>query len=398
MSDRKRDVVWLSFEEVKKKSRRGVRAKCKYGGIEFEGQVLRMKNHLSKCESSVIKVKMMQIALQLPQAQLIHPPILHHFVEHPQFVKFMQQLRPDTIYEDKKKTCSLTLENEKVCLGFDGWSNVHNEPIICATVTTKEDNAYLVTQLTHLVMLTLPIIWQKWLARFVLLLPIMLPMCKLLENNEDLNIIIYGSSAHILNLLANDFNIQNVTEHMLSLIIYFKNNHFANACYRQSGAQKLILPIEVCWNTMVDCLERYLKGWGTLLQICEDISVVAWKNFEMKMEATKYKNVIQKFQKNIYDMALIPAPFLAYMLDPKEKKSSLDLTEEENAWHLILLNQLLTAEASSASLERVFSLFGLVHSKRCYKLGTEKASQLVFQFKAFTSGRARGNRRLSHRR
>lgn len=39
--------------------------------------------------------------------------------------------------------------------------------------------------------------------------------------------------------------------------------------------------------------------------------------------------------------------------------------------------QLHTAVASSAGIERLFSTFGLVHSKLRNRLGTEKASKLV---------------------
>ena len=43
-----------------------------------------------------------------------------------------------------------------------------------------------------------------------------------------------------------------------------------------------------------------------------------------------------------------------------------------------LITQLLTAVASSAGVERVFSIFGLVHSDLRNRLRTEKASKLVF--------------------
>lgn len=121
-------------------------------------------------------------------------------------------------------------------------------------------------------------------------------------------------------------------------------------------------------------------------------------------------------------MALTPAHFLAYMLDPKEKSSTYALTNEEaksalefakikytdslvalvikfqakstpfkeiffaenvtssvtvyewwksqeneiekfNPTVFKSIEQLLTAKASSASVERIFSSFGLVHSK-----------------------------------
>lgn len=46
-----------------------------------------------------------------------------------------------------------------------------------------------------------------------------------------------------------------------------------------------------------------------------------------------------------------------------------------------LAEQLLTARASSAGVERVFSTFGLVHSDLRNRLGTAKAGKLVFLFK-----------------
>jgi len=47
-----------------------------------------------------------------------------------------------------------------------------------------------------------------------------------------------------------------------------------------------------------------------------------------------------------------------------------------------LTDQLLTATASTAGLERIFSSFGLVQSKLRNKLGNEKASKLTFLFKS----------------
>ncbi|CAL1672891.1 unnamed protein product [Lasius platythorax] len=47
-----------------------------------------------------------------------------------------------------------------------------------------------------------------------------------------------------------------------------------------------------------------------------------------------------------------------------------------------LVTQLHTAIASSASIERLFSAFGLVHTKLRNRLGVEKASKLVTILKA----------------
>ena len=48
---------------------------------------------------------------------------------------------------------------------------------------------------------------------------------------------------------------------------------------------------------------------------------------------------------------------------------------------LLTVRQLLTAIASSSGVERVFSSYGLVHTKLRNRLGTDKAAKFVFLFK-----------------
>lgn len=49
------------------------------------------------------------------------------------------------------------------------------------------------------------------------------------------------------------------------------------------------------------------------------------------------------------------------------------------------INMMTTAKASTASIERIFSKFGLVHTKLRNRLGVEKASKLVFLIKQMNS-------------
>ena len=80
-------------------------------------------------------------------------------VEHSEFVKMIGMLRPGYTPPSRKDVadkyltkvcdaevvkCADTLKGKTVCLGLDGWSNVHNEPIICATATTDSGQVYLV--------------------------------------------------------------------------------------------------------------------------------------------------------------------------------------------------------------------------------------------------------------
>lgn len=50
-SGRRKDLVWLYFNEVKNDNRKGCRAKCKKCNKEMEGQVARMKKHVENCSN-----------------------------------------------------------------------------------------------------------------------------------------------------------------------------------------------------------------------------------------------------------------------------------------------------------------------------------------------------------
>ena len=41
------------------------------------------------------------------------------------------------------KTCKRTLEDKTVSLSLDGCSNVHNEPVVCVSVTTDKGDSFL---------------------------------------------------------------------------------------------------------------------------------------------------------------------------------------------------------------------------------------------------------------
>ncbi|KAM7179686.1 uncharacterized protein RBU57_011685 [Macrochelys suwanniensis] len=78
-------------------------------------------------------------------------------IENPHFINMVQSLRPgysppngadvagklqDKVYEREIEQCGKGLEGKIVNLSFDGWSNVHNDPVVCACVTT-EGNVFL---------------------------------------------------------------------------------------------------------------------------------------------------------------------------------------------------------------------------------------------------------------
>ncbi len=91
-------------------------------------------------------------------------------------------------------------------------------------------------------------------------------MRKLLEQENELKLVTYGYTSHILNLLAHDLEIGNW--HVVYIVKYFRNNHYASARYRQEGEQRLVMPQDTRWNTMCTCLKVYIKNWPALMKIC----------------------------------------------------------------------------------------------------------------------------------
>ena len=49
----------------------------------------------------------------------------------------------DEIYTEEKEACFSSLSGKSVNMSIDGWSNIHNEPVICATLTTEDGRALL---------------------------------------------------------------------------------------------------------------------------------------------------------------------------------------------------------------------------------------------------------------
>ena len=84
----------------------------------------------------------------------------------------------------------------------------------------------------------------------------MVNMKKSLETKDKdcIDEVYYGCSAHILNLLAKDFELKGVSEHMIQIIKYFCNNQFAREKFNDKKGKNvgLSLSLQVCWNIMCD--------------------------------------------------------------------------------------------------------------------------------------------------
>ncbi|XP_073413022.1 uncharacterized protein [Dendrobates tinctorius] len=208
-------------------------------------------------------------------------------VEHPLFVQMIEGIRPgykppsrfdisgkhlQAVYDIERAACTKYLKDKVVNMSLDGWSNIHNDPIICTCVTTEDGETYLTD--------TIDTSGNSHTAEYLLeIAKNSIHQCQeqfgckvrsLVTDNasnvakmraelaqDDTNVITYGCSAHLLHLLAKDLHILGVKEHVVEIVKYFRNNHFAHATYKEMGGLKLVLPQDVRWNTLADCLELF---------------------------------------------------------------------------------------------------------------------------------------------
>ena len=90
---------------------------------------------------------------------------------------------------------------------------------------------------------------------------------------------------------------------------------------------------------------------------------------------------------NILNLRAQASPFQTYMFQDRVEKTMQPLDwwisqKDRLGDELIsLANQIFVTTAASANVERVFSIFGLVHSKLRNRLGIDKANKLVFLYK-----------------
>ncbi|KAL4092430.1 hypothetical protein QTP88_026931 [Uroleucon formosanum] len=344
------DNVWSSFIKLTPNSVfKTTRARCKKCSKEMSSLVKRMKEHL------INKI-----------VYGTNTPFRH--VEHPEFVF------NTTISEIKSQ-----LNGKSVCMSMDGWSNIHNEPVVCISV-------YDVTEKAVYLVETIDTQDNSHNSEYLLNLAV-----EAISNCQKYNCTVrsfvtdnaanMAKIAHILNLLAHDLEVDSIKSNIKQVIKYFRNSHKIGAKYKQAGGKTLILPSDVRWNTFSDCLQSYLENWHILSSVCSnnraaiDTTIIRKiEDMEMKRNAEDYfrklkmisisldkiqkdsctlsdaidvwKDLLEFFEKNCnlnevkklkdrYDMAVTPPHFLANMLDPKHNGSRLSEEESDSALQYI---------------------------------------------------------------
>jgi len=410
----------------------------------------------------------------------------------------------DEVYNKTLKSCQAELRGKTVTMALDGWSNVHQDPIVGISISDsvgnfamtnsidtsghRHDAEYLKT-IADAELRKCETEYNVRVGAFVTdNTGNVAKLRRELTLNPDTDIIQYGCTAHILNLLSKDVNISYVSAFVIKIIKYFKHTHLPKFWYKRAGGKRLVIPIEVRWNTIHDTIASFLANRGVLIQVCQDrkneidkeisklvndqnlasncldyssrmkpiaialhraqrnqttiaIAVEIWIKLRRDLEGQP-QHVKTAFEAR-KKMALGPDHFLANMTDHRfcgarlsaeEKQSAYDhlakinpdfvpilmahcaqaepfkpylylpsvrdtnpitwwksveistsnvsfnWTQLQEEW-LSLCDELMSAIATTASLERTFSTKKLVHSKLRNKLGNTKAGKLTFMYK-----------------
>lgn len=142
-------------------------------------------------------------------------------------------------------------------MSLDGWSNIHNEPIICTSFVTQSGESVLIDTVDtsakshtseYLKEIALESISNATKKFGVSVRSIVTDnssnVSKMRKYLESDNLIQYGCLAHILNLLALDLDNSAVTGHILRVIKYFRNKHLPAALAKETLGKNLFYPMK----------------------------------------------------------------------------------------------------------------------------------------------------------
>ena len=395
----------------------------------------------------------------------------------------------DKIFNEVNTMTASALEGKDVTLVQDGWSDIHNSPIIAHCVHTGERSYFLnsvdtgsnkktATYCTSLAIEATKEATDKFGCKVVAVVTDNEPKMQSMRSKLklfDSSLSVYGCASHLLNLLGKDITPSRIISHITEINKYFRNHHNPGSLLSaQKGSLKPQLPVVTRWNSQLECIKTYLTNRPFQLNILAqhedviDLSIVNLINNvglyrEAKNLYDQLKPIsisldrLQGEKSNIADsceewmkllqldelkchqskiqqrfkQAITPTHLLANMINPKYMGQRLSCEQQEEARGLlILLNasllpqlyqfqamaapfpasifectdaldpvtwcktiktsknlvahelchiaiNLLILPSSSASIERIFSNFGLIQTQLMNRLGIDKTSRLV---------------------
>jgi hypothetical protein len=153
-------------------------------------------------------------------------------------------------------------------------------------------------------------------------------------HEEDNSLVVFGCSAHLLNLLGEDITPASIMKHIKEVNKYFRNHHKPCAWLAENkDSVKPQLPGDTRWKSQLTCLDTFIKNRSICMQIVQD------------HEEEFNRPILQKIQdynlfRNARDLAEQLRP-IAIAIDQCQSDSN-SIADACNTWIQLTENPLLT--------------------------------------------------------
>ena len=189
----------------------------------------------------------------------------------------------DKVHDKITTQVSAEMKGKDVVLIQDGWSDIHNTPVIATSLQcdgkayfmsaidtgTNKKTAAFCTSIAQDSMKEAADQFQCKVTGVVTDNEKKMVAMKqnLVETDPELTV--YGCSAHWLNLLGQDVTPSQIISKVIEVNKYFRNHHVPGALLVEiPESVKPQLPAETRWNSQLTCIDTYIRNRPYLLMIC----------------------------------------------------------------------------------------------------------------------------------
>ena len=307
-------------------------AKCKDCNCEVSAKVLRLKSHRQKCQGQ----KKPETVAKRPFEEMVSEPetpndqptakrqklqqtnfssyaistdcnlwkqldeqiarlfyacnLPFNIADHPMWKETIGMLRPgytppdrkeigghllDEVHEKLTTKMKTELQGKDVVMMQDGWSDIHNAPVIATSLhseglayfllavdtgTNKKTAAYC----TSIAKDAMTLAQEEYGCKVIGIVTDnekKMEVMKTSLKEADQNLSVYGCSAHWLNLLGQDITPSQVISQVVEVSKHFRNHHVPGTLLNEiSGSVKPQLPAETRCNSQLKCIETFIRN------------------------------------------------------------------------------------------------------------------------------------------
>ena len=190
----------------------------------------------------------------------------------------------DTIHDQISEYILEQTRGKDVTLIQDGWSDIHNNPVIATSIHTGSKTYFLnavdtgpnkktASYCASLFQEAISEAETKFRCRTVGIITDNERIMEAMRNKlyeMDNSLITYGCSSHLLNLLGQDVTPQKIINTVIDVSKYFRNHHTPGALlseFSNQGAVKPQIPGSTRWNSQLECIKIFNKNRPFYLMI-----------------------------------------------------------------------------------------------------------------------------------